>query len=727
MSSRHRDAHRAGQRFLILFHGSVTLLLMLGVASLTVTGQLGLPATLLGLAACQLALLRHPPGRIPLLVWNLLGMAILAGSVFAFKLLNVGPLVLLVHLTLVFQAYRLLARTDNRGYVLNFLLAFSQVLLASILTIRLAFAAVLAAFAVMLIASLLLLHLKQTADEAWAQRGGAGRIPPPAVYADAGRLLRAAYLAYAALMSALLLAATGALFLLIPRLHIGLGGGLLDPVSVAGFSEEMGLGDKGDFRQGNEPVMRVYVTTPDGEPYAQPLYYHGLALDTFDGRRWRLADPRRRREANRLYYLGDRVYPHPDTTLTQRYTPEPIDSMVLFHVKDRLALVVPHRTLEIASTDGIYGPTGAKQSAYTVHSDHRRPSPEQLRSAPDSYPSAITQAYIRPPPVSQRVQELGQRWVSSGATTYDGVLLVQQQLSQNFTYSLDQPSAGATDPVDHFLFESQEGHCEFYAGSMAVLLRSAGIPARVVTGFYGGDYNPAGGYFIVRQRHAHSWVEVYFAGYGWQRFDPTPAGDGTDAARIRPAARLADWIDLASLRWREMVLDYDQRSQINGLLSLGTRMSRIQLGKAPALREAPDLDRPVTTSATSVLVLCAVLLAAGVAGAWLLGRRRGGAGSLDDLPRGPPRRFARAVRRGLDRASRRLPEGRQNPTPLEIARAVQRAGGDDLRAVELVQRYYAIRWGARPVDDEDLQRAKRFARDARRWRPADPPQPPATT
>ena len=720
MITRHKDAHRAGRRFLILFHGSVTALLMLGVASLAVTGQLGLPATVAGLATCLLAVPRRPPGEIPVLIWNLLGLAILAGSVLAFRLLNVGPLVLLVHLTLVFQAYRLLARTDNRGYSLNFLLAFSQVLLASILTIRLAFAVILAAFAVVLIAALLLLHLKRIADEAWLQRGGTGGLPPPAIYADAGRLLNASYLAYAAVMSALLLAATGALFLLIPRLHIGLGGGLLDPVSVAGFSEEMGLGDKGDFRRGNDPVMRVYVTTPDGEPYAQPLYYHGVALDTFDGRNWRLADPRRRTEQNRLYYLGDRVQPHADTTLIQRYTPEPIDSTVLFHVKNRLALVVPHRILEIASTDGIYGPTGGRHTSYTVYSDHRRPSAEQLRSAPDSYPTDITLAYLQPPPVSQRVLAQGKRWVDSGATPYDGVLVVQQQLSQNFTYSLDQPSAGATDPVDHFLFESQEGHCEFYAGTMAVLLRSGGIPARVVTGFYGGDYNPAGGYFIVRQRHAHSWVEAYFAGYGWQRFDPTPAGDGAGAAQIRPVARLADWLDLASLRWREMVLDYDQRSQVNGLLTLGTRLSRIQLGQAPALREAPELDRPVASSATTVLVLCAALLVAGLVAVWLLGRRRDDRAQLADVPRGPTRRYARFIRRGLDHVHRRLPpDAREHPTPLEIARAIQRLGDDDLQAEELIRRYYAVRYGARAVNDEDLRRARRFAKDARRWRPTE--------
>jgi transglutaminase-like putative cysteine protease len=108
----------------------------------------------------------------------------------------------------------------------------------------------------------------------------------------------------------------------------------------------------------------------------------------------------------------------------------------------------------------------------------------------------------------------------------DDSALVEEVLrmfrDQNFFYTLEPPLLGET-PVDEFLFKTRAGFCEHYASAFAVLMRGAGIPARIVTGYHGGDLNQFGNYLIVRQAEAHAWAEVWLEGRGWLRIDPTSA------------------------------------------------------------------------------------------------------------------------------------------------------------------------------------------------------------
>jgi hypothetical protein len=115
------------------------------------------------------------------------------------------------------------------------------------------------------------------------------------------------------------------------------------------------------------------------------------------------------------------------------------------------------------------------------------------------------------------------------------------------------------DPVAHFLFVRRKGHCEYFASSMAVMLRSLGIPARLATGFQSGVYNPISGLWLVRASDAHSWVEAWIPGHGWTTFDPTPA-DG-NAGGLAILGRLALYLDAAGTFWQEWVMTYDVARQ----------------------------------------------------------------------------------------------------------------------------------------------------------------------
>lgn len=146
--------------------------------------------------------------------------------------------------------------------------------------------------------------------------------------------------------------------------------------------------------------------------------------------------------------------------------------------------------------------------------------------------------------------------------TLDYAIALERRLSSELDYTTDlpQPSSPEANLVDEFLFEWQRGHCEYFATAMVVLLREQGIPARIVNGFLGADYNEVGEYWNVRQANAHSWVEAFFPEAGWVRFDPTPAGsvDMGPGGRFRT---LALWVDSLRLKWFRWVVEYDLEKQ----------------------------------------------------------------------------------------------------------------------------------------------------------------------
>ena len=124
------------------------------------------------------------------------------------------------------------------------------------------------------------------------------------------------------------------------------------------------------------------------------------------------------------------------------------------------------------------------------------------------------------------------------------------------------------DPLAHFLFERKAGHCEYFASAMAVMLRSLGIPSRVVTGFQSGIYNPLNGWQVIRASDAHSWVEAYLPRRGWATFDPTPPDP--NAVQTGLGTKLAMYMDAAETFWQEWVLNYDLEHQ----LVLATRVQQ---------------------------------------------------------------------------------------------------------------------------------------------------------
>lgn len=162
---------------------------------------------------------------------------------------------------------------------------------------------------------------------------------------------------------------------------------------------------------------------------------------------------------------------------------------------------------------------------YRVVSWAARLSADLLAAAGNEYPPGVLSAYTQlPKTLPGRVKALAQTITQDSASSFEQALLIQNYLRSNYAYNLEiTPPPAGQDVVDYFLFEEKQGFCSYYASSMAVMLRSLGVPARVAAGYVTGGYNFYEEAYIVPASNAHAWVEVYFPGFGWVEFEPTTA------------------------------------------------------------------------------------------------------------------------------------------------------------------------------------------------------------
>jgi protein-glutamine gamma-glutamyltransferase len=289
--------------------------------------------------------------------------------------------------------------------------------------------------------------------------------------------------------------------------------------SVTGLSDELTPGLISDLAESDAVAFRVQFAR---EPPAPDMrYWRGPVFWRTDGRRW-----------TRLPLAGPPPEVHssqPETHYTEMV--EPNNRRWLFPLD-----------LPVAA------PTGTELTAdfqLLTHERLRERSVYHLTSAiPDRTGSLTPErrhlALQIPTGINPRAQALAARWRDSDASPEAIVQTALDYFRQHpFVYTLQPPTLG-TDAVDQFLFDTRRGYCEHFATAFTFLMRAAGIPARVVTGYQGGDYNPIGGYLIVRQRDAHAWSEVWLPSTGWTRVDPT--------ATVAP-----ERIDLGTEQFRQVV------------------------------------------------------------------------------------------------------------------------------------------------------------------------------
>jgi len=487
--------------------------------------------------------------------WLVLALILVVRALFHFFVIEddiVIPVVDLLFLLLIAESLRSLEATnDIRIYSLSFALLLASTAYRPGFLFLLAFMSYVGLATVVLIFG----HLRTQ-----GKKHGTGDIPVPR-----------SFLVTATGLSVVSLFIAASVFLTFPRVSQGWAGrGEVMATSLAGFADEVTLGSHGSRIFGN-PQIVLRVEFPEGTPTnLQSSYWRGRSYDRFDGVRWSRSDRLPPSLVPPAWYAkwGSEVIP-------QKIYGAPLDTRVIFALHPLMEIEPESEIQPIPDNSGDYLYWGSVSPAYTAYSLAGRPSPTQLRSAQEGFVPARPY-YTQLPSLSPEIRSLADSLLTDLPTGYEKALALEAWFQREFTYTLDLPRTAAEATLDHFLLSRRAGHCEYFSTAMAILLRTQGIPAREVNGFLGGTWSDFGDYLAVTQNQAHAWVEVWFPGYGWVPFDPTPAGGNRGSAStswLWPGRFLFDAIQH---RWNRWILDYSIETQFNILQRTRNALARTQ-------------------------------------------------------------------------------------------------------------------------------------------------------
>jgi len=468
-----------------------------------------------------------------------------------------------VHLALFGVVVRMFSLRKERDHVTLAILAFLMVLASAVLTVDSVFLFSFAAFMLMAVATFVLMEMRRSGHAASIQ----------ARHSNDPREHRRLAFSLARVTPALMLmilVCGAAVFFVMPRMSAGyLGGYSFGTDFSSGFSDHVQLGQIGQIQQSNAVVMHIQV---DGDTVGRyDLHWRGVALANFDGHAWsnsrdQFVLERRPDNSFAVPRFGNAVLTSYVTTnmvrdkvIHYRVLMEPIGTNVFFLAPWARSVKGDYRLLAADSAGAVFDFDPQRAiSRYEADSDIATPSPAELRTAGQNYPPQIAATYLRLPRIDPRVQQLAFQVSASTKSNFDKAAAIENYLRTRYGYTLQLPRTMVKDPIANFLFERKQGHCEYFASSMAVMLRTLGIPSRVVNGFRTDEFNDLTGNYVVRAKDAHAWVEAYFPGYGWQTFDPTPAGgSGTPQGW----GRVALYVDAMASFWRDWVVSYDSSHQ----------------------------------------------------------------------------------------------------------------------------------------------------------------------
>jgi protein-glutamine gamma-glutamyltransferase len=370
---------------------------------------------------------------------------------------------------------------------------------------------------------------------------------------------------------------------------------------VTGLSDSMSPGTISRLVQSEAPAFRVSFSA--AAPPARQRYWRGPVLWHTDGRTWSAG-----RTAALLHPVTDHGMQTVGKAVHQSITLEGQDTRWLVGLDVPVEVSIP--AIHTAGFQWLSKRTLRERTHYEVTS--------YLRLQTGKLDPGLREAALQlPDKLSRRIKDLARSWRDSAGTDRE---VMQRALeyfrTEPFVYTLTPPMLGE-DPLDEFLFSSRRGFCEHYAAAFVVLMRSAGLPARVVTGYQGGEYNPVGDYWLIRQSDAHAWAEIWLAGTGWTRVDPTAAvaperiehafdpGIQLSGAAVRFQA---DEDSLLARGWRQLRYSVDaiNSNWDQWVLSYGPELQREILARF-------GFNQPSWRNMTVVLALLASALLTGMA------------------------------------------------------------------------------------------------------------------
>ena len=542
------------------FNVALYLLVLTGFGTLASTGGLDFPAVLLvGLALLLRGyqLVRRIDITIPERWANYVTFLYILVFFADYFLVSGSFLGATVHLVLFLMVVRLFSSQRTRDHYMLAVLSFLMVLGAAVLTVDSVFLFSFAAFLLVAVVTFVLMEMRHSVAE------DSARAQEPRESAP-GQRMGYVLLATAPALMLLILAGGALIFFLLPRVSSR----YLTAYSPSndlsvGFSDRVQLGRIGQIQQSSAVVMHILIENDLEGAY--DLRWRGVALNNFDGKIWSnsFAQSVLRSAGDGSFLLttassrlGSRAIP--GRRIRYRVLMEPFGTNVFFLAEKPRSLTGNYRQLSTDAGEAVYNLDAEHPiNRYNAESELIEPDADELRLAARRLPGGMD-AYLKLPPLDLRISKLAEEITASNPDNYGKALALERYLRSHFAYTLELPRTLPADPLANFLFERKQGHCEYFASSMAIMLRSLGIPSRVVTGFRTGEFNDLTGEYVVRASNAHSWVEAYFPGAGWISFDPTPA------ANLPTRSGWSRWllyVDAAASFWREWIINYDVAHQ----------------------------------------------------------------------------------------------------------------------------------------------------------------------
>ncbi len=677
-------------------------------------------------------------------------------AALAFFGLQVGapggtPVLVIGRFLVVLQLVKLYERRSNRDDAQLLVLSLLLMVAAAISTASLLFGVLLIAYLVLSLYACLLFHLKSEADAASTAMSAANvRIAPSALRHDERRLGSSMRR-----LTALVMAFAGAtaltVFVLFPR---GAGANLFGPLQFRASQTLTGFSDQVSFQQvaritQNTSVVAHVKAWRDGKPlHGQvPLLLRGMTLDLYGGQggvtgagpwQW-VRSPQLQRgidiDDGATATISRQSAPA-DTRLS--VTLQPTGTQALFVVGTPITLTPSHRTSlsyglrdqTLSAREPLYSTMRYDVTCSTRMTGEAEPAgtpmpfdgaQEPSRTSPRSNIDPRIAAIARDPAVSgaDAAGPLAPRRQPNGgpqAIDADIAANIERYLQTQFTYTLDLTDArklGDTDPLVGFLTDFKRGHCEYFAGAMTVLCQSLGLDARMAIGFKCDEYSDVGDYYIVRQSHAHAWVEVNTPD-GWRTYDPTSGREAPRTATL--AQRLKHWLDYLQFQWASNVVAYDGDSRQNLITQVDVHLvNSAGAGSQWMTRLRRWLSINIYDLSSRVLSIVVVMMLAVLVGAvgWFVYermklRRRAERIGLDALPVSDRTRLARQLGfyddllRLLDRHHIRRPT---HLTPMEFSDSLSFLPSETYHTIRrLTEMFYRVRFGGLSLRSDQQRR-----------------------
>jgi protein-glutamine gamma-glutamyltransferase len=487
-----------------------------------------------------------PPKKFPSSTWGLL-LVISLYLGFGLPILNLvsGFLAYLLYTRFIFK-------TAFNDYLFGYLIAIVCLLIGALYVQDLAFGLVFLSFYLVLSWCLISYHLmtEQGPSKLFKNRGNNQKI-------------NKALLGWSTGLIFLSFIMTAAIFITFPRLGLGFIALNTSSPRITGFSDVVTLGDVGKIKQNSSVVMRVEYTR-NGQPYRPKsrILWRGVVLDYYNGKTWNstlnngFTLPNTPGHGISLFKVS-----RPTEMVEQTVYMESLDIPYLF--THGIPVFVDGNFTRLNMDQGFVLKTDRAQSGpkkYSLVSEISDPNRTYNLELPHPDDTVFPERFLQLPEISTATKNLAANLTDSSNSSREKAFNILNHF-RDFGYTLEMKNDPDKTALEYFLFDRKEGHCEYFASAMVILLRAAGVPARLVNGFVGAEWHEWGNYLIVRQSHAHSWVEAYLPGVGWAVFDPTPP-DPTQAA-IPELNPLIQTLDLLRMNWQRYIIRYSVNDQVD--------------------------------------------------------------------------------------------------------------------------------------------------------------------